>query len=56
MQTASDIHFSRNQLKRSSGGHRPFGLAGMITTLAALSPVCAVSGIMLAQILGFSSY
>jgi len=55
MQSPSNIHFDHAHAKRS-GGHRPFGLAGMITTLAALSPVCAVSGMMLAQVLGFVSY
>ena len=39
-----------------TSGHRPFGFANMLATLVFLSPVCAVSGMMLAQILGLVSY
>ena len=44
--------FSRHAV----AGHREFGVVRALVTLAALSPFCAVSGLMLAQVLGFVPY
>jgi hypothetical protein len=39
-----------------SGSHREFGIGQALMALAALSPFCAVSGLMLAQVLGLVPY
>ena len=56
MHPSSAIHLLQPNVNRKRAGHRPFGLMDMIAALAALSPVCAVGAIMLAQILGFVPY
>lgn len=52
----SATHLMEASAKRRTGGYRPFGIAELLVALAALSPICAVSGMMLAQILGLAPY
>ena len=56
MQSSSATHFSQRAFDRNEGSHRPFGFMQMFAAFAALSPLCAVSGLMLAQILGYVPY
>jgi hypothetical protein len=47
-----NLTLSRDQ----TGSHREFGIVRALIALTALSPLCAVGGLMLAQILGLVPY
>ena len=56
MHSSSATSVLQPSVNRKRGGYRPFGFMEMIAAFLALTPVCAVSGLMLAQILGFVPY